>query len=326
MFSIRRVALIALVLTSSVVASATPAAAQMQPRDPRPDKPRAESPREAELKRLVATEPANLEQWLQLAKLQEERGAYEEAEATFNSAVGANPDNRLLLMSMSGFFNRLGQFDKTMTALERAVALMPSDPQGHQLVAVYYYDKAAKDQGLGDADKLRYVDAGLAAVDRALALKAEYGDAMVYKGLLLRLRASAEPNLATREALLAEANALQQRAIESNKSRTTSEPPPAGGELQPVRVGGNIKTPTKIQDRRPVYPPEALEARVTGMVILEATIEIDGSIRSAKVLRSIPLLDAAAVEAVKGWRFEPTYLNGAPVPVIMTVTVNFALQ
>jgi TonB family protein len=100
---------------------------------------------------------------------------------------------------------------------------------------------------------------------------------------------------------------------------------PHGGS-QPVRVGGNIRTPVKLHDVRPVYPDEAMKARITGLVILEAIIGVDGTVTEARVLRSIPMLDAAAVDAVKQWRFEPTLLNGTPVPVIMTVTVNFALQ
>ncbi len=99
-------------------------------------------------------------------------------------------------------------------------------------------------------------------------------------------------------------------------------PPPAA----PVRVGGNIKPPTKTRDVRPVYPPIAQSARVQGVVIIEATIGADGRVKDAKVLRSIPLLDQAAVDAVKQWVFTPTLLNGVPVPVIMTVTVNFTLQ
>ena len=98
-------------------------------------------------------------------------------------------------------------------------------------------------------------------------------------------------------------------------------PPPA-----PVRVGGNIKPPTKTKDVRPVYPAIAQSARVQGVVIVEATIGPDGRVAEAKVLRSIPLLDAAALDAVRQWQFTPTLLNGQAVPVIMTVTVNFTLQ
>lgn len=93
-----------------------------------------------------------------------------------------------------------------------------------------------------------------------------------------------------------------------------------------IRIGGAIKTPTKIRDVRPVYPPEAMAAKVSGMVILEARINEDGAVEDAQVLRSIPILDQAAIDAVMQWRFRPTLLNGKAVPVIMTVTVNFTLQ
>jgi TonB family protein len=91
-----------------------------------------------------------------------------------------------------------------------------------------------------------------------------------------------------------------------------------------LRVGGAIKTPVKIRDVRPVYPPIAREAGVSGVVIIEAQIGADGSIEEARVLRSIPLLDEAALDAIKQWKFAPTLLNGKPVPIIMTMTVNFA--
>ena len=76
----------------------------------------------------------------------------------------------------------------------------------------------------------------------------------------------------------------------------------------------------------PLYPAIAQSARVQGIVIIEATIGADGRVTNATVLRSIPLLDTAALTAVRQWEFTPTLLNGIPVPVIMTVTVNFTLQ
>ena len=103
-------------------------------------------------------------------------------------------------------------------------------------------------------------------------------------------------------------------------------PPPPPPPAAPVRVGGNIKPPQKTRDVRPVYPPIAQSARVQGIVIIEATIGPDGAVKDAKVLRSIPLLDQAALDAVRQWVFTPTLLNGVPVPVIMTVTVQFTLQ
>ena len=93
-----------------------------------------------------------------------------------------------------------------------------------------------------------------------------------------------------------------------------------------MRVGGAIKPPVKTKDVRPQYPPIAQSARVQGVVIIEAVISPQGKVQDARVLRSIPLLDGAALEAVKQWEFTPTLLNGVPVPVIMTVTVQFTLS
>jgi protein TonB len=98
-------------------------------------------------------------------------------------------------------------------------------------------------------------------------------------------------------------------------------PPPA-----PVRVGYGVRAPQKLREVNPVYPPIAQTARVQGIVIIEATIGADGHVTNARILRSVPLLDQAAIDAVKQWEFTPTLLNGVPVPVVMTVTVNFTLK
>lgn len=94
----------------------------------------------------------------------------------------------------------------------------------------------------------------------------------------------------------------------------------------PVRVGGVVKEPTKIKDVAPVYPEMARQARIQGMVLIEATIAADGSVVDTKVLRPMPLLESAAVEAIKQWKYEPTLIDGEAVPVLMVVTVNFTLK
>lgn len=97
-------------------------------------------------------------------------------------------------------------------------------------------------------------------------------------------------------------------------------------DLNPVRIGGNIKPPAKILDVKPVYPPIAQQARVQGVVIIESIIDRDGNVVDARVLRSIPLLDQAALDAVRQWRFTPPHMDGMPTAVVMTVTVNFRVQ
>ena len=100
-------------------------------------------------------------------------------------------------------------------------------------------------------------------------------------------------------------------------------PPPA--PIQIMRVSG-LQAPRKIRDVAPRYPAIAQASRVEGVVILEAVIAEDGSVQDVRVLRSKPLLDDAALEAVRQWRFTPTLLGGHPVPVVMTVTVSFTLN
>ena len=90
-----------------------------------------------------------------------------------------------------------------------------------------------------------------------------------------------------------------------------------------IRVGGKISPPIKMNDVKPVYPEIARNAGVTGVVIIEATVGADGKVIDAKVLRSVPLLDQAALDAVRQWEYSPTLLNGVPVPVVMTVTIRF---
>lgn len=101
-------------------------------------------------------------------------------------------------------------------------------------------------------------------------------------------------------------------------------PPPA--PTQPVRVGSVIRPPAKLYHVAPVYPQIARDARQAGIVILEAVIAEDGTVRDVRILRSAPLLDQAAVDAVKQWRFSPTLLHGQAIPIVMTVTVAFTLN
>jgi len=95
---------------------------------------------------------------------------------------------------------------------------------------------------------------------------------------------------------------------------------------QPIRLHAGIVPPRKIMDVKLVYPPLALASHQEGVVILETIIDTRGSVEAVHVLRGYPLLDQAAIDVVKQWRFTPALLNGEPVPVVMTVTVTFTLK
>lgn len=340
--------MLAAVLLSLVL----PLAPQSQPPRDRPATPKPvtadSAARETELTRRIAASPNGSAAYIELSKLQEERGAYAEAEATLMRARQANPKDKPIVMALASFYNRRGSFEKTMDTLEAAEQLDPTDHTAPQIVATYYWEKAFRDKSLLPADQLRYAMNGIAATDRALTLKPDYADALTYKNILLRMRANLETDPVLKQQLIAEADALRNQAIALNKQRNAINsgngavalgpvpppppPPPSDGSsvsksgMAPVRVGGNIKTPTKVRDVRPAYPPAAQAAGIQGVVILEARIDVDGRVYDAKVLRSIPELDEAALEAVRQWEFTPTEVNGVLVPVIMTVTVNFSLQ
>ena len=113
-----------------------------------------------------------------------------------------------------------------------------------------------------------------------------------------------------------------------NPENTIAPPPPVAvtPPPDPVRPGGMIRQPQKVRNVDPVYPAIAQAARVQGIVIIEATLSPDGKMSNARILRSIPLLDQAALDAVRQWEYTPTMLNGVPVPVIMTITVMFTLS
>jgi protein TonB len=81
--------------------------------------------------------------------------------------------------------------------------------------------------------------------------------------------------------------------------REQAAPAPAKAAAGPLRVGGAIKPPTKIKDVRPAYPQQAVAARIQGVVVIEATIGPDGKVQNTKVLRSVPLLDGPALDAVR---------------------------
>jgi protein TonB len=103
-------------------------------------------------------------------------------------------------------------------------------------------------------------------------------------------------------------------------------PPPTTRQSGPVRVSELVTPPRKVVDVRPVYPDVARQARVEGTVILEAILDQSGHVDKLRVVRSVPLLDLAAMDAVRQWRYTPTVLNGQPVPVLMTITIRFTLQ
>jgi TonB family protein len=187
--------------------------------------------------------------------------------------------------------------------------------------------KAAVDKAVTDGAGQYAADAVKAAQDARAALDAEL---KAQEGKWFKSYDKARELAATAKAAGDRAAADAVAAKEQAEAIAAKEKADAEArekaKAAAVRVGGKIKPPTKIKNVTPVYPAAAKSANVAGMVIIEATIGGDGKVIAAKVLRSVPMLDEAALDAVRQWEFTPTLLNGAPVPIVMTVTVNFKLQ
>jgi TonB family protein len=123
---------------------------------------------------------------------------------------------------------------------------------------------------------------------------------------------------------IADAQKQSREWVDAFDRRMSAPPPPP--PPSPVHVGGSIPEPTRTRFVAPVYSALAQAAKVQGIVMIEATIGPDGRVLDAKVLRSVPLLDQAALDAVKQWEFTPTRIGGVAVPVVMSVTVTFSLK
>ena len=103
------------------------------------------------------------------------------------------------------------------------------------------------------------------------------------------------------------------------------QPRKPAAHIGPYRVGGRVQAPRLIRQVQPVYPPLARQARIQGDVVLDSVIDTRGNVTQMKAISGSPLLVTAAFDAVEQWRYQPTLLNGQPVPIEMLVTVHFQL-
>ncbi len=171
------------------------------------------------VKKMIEMEPDEPSNYFALAKIYEDAGNYEDAEKMLLGARDRRPKDATTYMQLAAFYNRQGRFDKTIEALEARAAAEPNNPEAHYTIATYLWDKTFRDFRLKEPEKRAYLDKGVAATDRALAIKGDYLEAIVYKGLLLRLQANIEKDRARQQALLKEADALRDRAKALQKAK-----------------------------------------------------------------------------------------------------------
>jgi Flp pilus assembly protein TadD len=169
-----------------------------------------------EMIRLEPTEPTN---YFVLSKMYEDAGNYEIAEQQLLKAKEMRPNDSNTYMQLAGFYNRQGDFEKTMQALQERADKEPTNPEAFYTISSYYWEKAYRDFRLKDADKLKYIELGIQASDKALQLKADYPEALTYKNLLLRSKALLIKDPAQQQSLIKEADQLRDRAIALRKKK-----------------------------------------------------------------------------------------------------------
>ena len=173
---------------------------------------------------LVKDDPNNQQNLYAMANLYEKFGKIAEAEEAYKKVVELFPSDPKACSALAGFFNKplwegKARFEEAVTTLERCAELAPTDAGGYQKVAAFYWDKAYRDPLLDDKAKEAYVEKGMGAVNKAIEIKPDYFEAIIYKGLLFRVKAILARNPVVRQQFLDEAQALQKRGLELKKQQ-----------------------------------------------------------------------------------------------------------
>jgi tetratricopeptide (TPR) repeat protein len=171
---------------------------------------------------LVQENPNDSKNLYALANLYEKFSQVDKAEETYRKVSDLNPNDPKACGALAAFYNKplwdgKSKFDQAIDVLQRCASLAPNDPGGYQKVASFFWDKAYRDPMISDEQKQHYAQKGLEAVNKALELKPDYFDAVIYKGLLYRVKATVAKNPRLRDEYLQEAQNQQKRALEIKK-------------------------------------------------------------------------------------------------------------
>jgi tetratricopeptide (TPR) repeat protein len=188
-----------------------------------PDKLNDPAKAEPVVQHMIQLDPSETTNYFALAKIYEDAGAYDNAEQMLQKAKEAKPNDPDVYSQLAGYYNRQAQFEKTIEALEQGATKQPNNPEAFYKIATYYWDEAYRDARLKPEQKKEFVQKGLAATDQALKIKSDYMDALVYKGLLLRLQANMEKDPKKQAELIKQAGELHDKAEELRKKKATGQ-------------------------------------------------------------------------------------------------------
>jgi TonB family protein len=241
---------------------------------------------------------------------------WDEAQKWYDTLVGADPNNADAYYSMG--FIAWSKWYPAYSAARKSLGMKQEDPGPIQDIVVR--EKLKADYG-------PVIEAGVQALEKALQINPQYDDAMAYMNLLIRERADLRDTADEYRQDIASADDWVQKALAAKRQKAESRQGQANPPVTPQRImiGGSVQESKLLNRTPPVYPPLALQARISGTVHLEAIIGKDGRVVNLKVIGGHPLLIPAALEAVRQWVYQPTLLNGNPVEVVTQVDVNFEL-
>ena len=184
-----------------------------------PDKLNDFTKAEQAVKELIAFDPNDATAIRILAKLYEDQGRFDEAEAQYLKSIDVSPKDAAGYQFLARFYNDRGQFEKTMQAWSRRAQVEPNNPEAWHMIGVYYQDKVFKDKTLPSRQAYDYLIKGIAAEDKAISLNSEYHDAVLFKNILLRQLALHERDPKRQKQLLDEAEVLYRKAEELRKKQ-----------------------------------------------------------------------------------------------------------
>ncbi len=183
------------------------------------DKLNDPSQQEPILRQMIEMEPNEPSNYFVLANVYEQSGDYEEAERLLTKAREVRPNDPAVYTTLAAFYNRQGDFEKTMEALHARAEREPNNPEAFYTIATYYWEKANKDYTVPQPERLKFVEEGHKAVDKAIELKSDYPEALTYKGLLLRQEALLIKDPQRQQDLVKQADTFRDRAAEIMKKQ-----------------------------------------------------------------------------------------------------------
>lgn len=288
---------------------------------------------DAEFRNVLATDPSNRVALTSIASLSLNQRKWDEARDWYQRLTVADPNNAEAYYSMG--FIAWSKWYPPYGAARKQVGLRPEDPG------------PIADAAVRMSLRSQYwpvLEEGLWALNKALELNPQYDDAMAYMNLFIRERADLRDTREEYMRDIADAEQWVQKTLETKRMKAqrpgsgvvsgavVAPPPPpppppppgSGNPPQRIMIGEQVQQSKLIAQPAPVYPPLAQQARIQGTVRLKVVIAKDGSVSNIEVISGHPLLVPPALDAVRGWRYQTTLLNGNPVEVATTVSVNFA--